>query len=80
MILCVCLPLKKLVNEKHFLVIEKFSLVFKKVFSFYFRHKLLSRSCEKIKNIMLFIDYIKFSPRSFDFYIFYFEFFFNFIL
>jgi len=30
---CVCLPLEKLVNEKHFLVKGKFGLVFRKVFS-----------------------------------------------
>jgi len=30
---CVCLPLEKLVNGKHFPVKEKFGLVFKKVFS-----------------------------------------------
>jgi len=30
---CVCLPLEKLVNGKHFPVKEKFSLVFRKVFS-----------------------------------------------
>jgi uncharacterized protein YlzI (FlbEa/FlbD family) len=48
-----------LVNEKHFLVKEKFNLVFKKVF-FYFRWKIFSKSCEKFKNILLFVDYIKF--------------------
>jgi hypothetical protein len=30
---CVCLPLEKLVNGKHFPVEEKFGLVFRKVFS-----------------------------------------------
>jgi hypothetical protein len=30
---CVCLPLEKLVNRKHFPVKEKFGLAFKKVFS-----------------------------------------------
>jgi len=30
---CVCLPLKKLVNGKHFSVKEKFGLVYRKVFS-----------------------------------------------
>jgi hypothetical protein len=30
---CVCLPLEKLVNEKHFPVKEKFGLVSRKVFS-----------------------------------------------
>jgi hypothetical protein len=29
---CVCLPLEKLVNEKHFPVKGKFGLVFRKVF------------------------------------------------
>jgi len=46
---CVCLPLEKLVNEKHFPVKEKFSLIFTKVFSFYFGQKTLSKSCEKFK-------------------------------
>jgi len=30
---CICLPLEKLVNGKHFPVKEKFGLVFRKVFS-----------------------------------------------
>jgi uncharacterized protein YpbB len=69
----VCLPLEKLVNEKYFPVNEKhfpikgkFSLVFRKVFSFYFGRKTLSGSCEKFKNIILFADYIKFGPQTFD--------------
>ena len=82
---CVCLPLEKLVNGKHFPVKEKFGLVSRKVFSFYFERKTLSGSCEKIKNIILFVDYIKFSSQTFDCYIyiyifFFFEYlFFNFI-
>ena len=68
--------LAKLIDKKYFLVKEKFSLVSKKVFSFYFERK----NCEKFRNIMLFANYIKFSPQSFDCYIFCFEFFFNFIL
>jgi hypothetical protein len=71
----VCLPLEKLVNEKHFLVKEKFGLVFRKVFFFYFELKILSRSCEKFKNILLFVGYIKFDHQSFNYYIFCFEFF-----
>ena len=66
---CVCLPLEKLVNKKHFPVNEKhfpvkgkFSLVSRKVFSFYFGRKTLSSSCEKFRNIILFDDYIKFGP------------------
>jgi uncharacterized protein YlzI (FlbEa/FlbD family) len=63
---CVCLLLGKLVNGKHLPVKEKFSLVFRKVFSFYFGRKTLSGSCEKFKNIILFADYIKFDPQTFD--------------
>jgi hypothetical protein len=69
----VCLPLEKLVNGKHFLVNrkhfpvkEKFGLVSRKVFSFYFGRKTLSGTCEKFRNVILFADYIKFSPRTFD--------------
>jgi hypothetical protein len=77
---CVCLLLEKLRNEKHFSVKGKFSLVSRKVFSFYFERKTLSRSCEKFRNIILFADYIKFGPQTFDCYIFSFEsFFFSFI-
>jgi len=77
---CVCLSLEKLVNEKHFPVKEKFDLVSRKVFSFYFGRKTLSRSCEKFRNVMLFADYIKFDPQTSDCYISCFEsFFFNFI-
>jgi hypothetical protein len=70
---CICLLLKKLVNEKHFPVNgkhfpvkEKFDLISRKIFSFYFRRKILSGSCEKIRNIILFADYIKFDPQTFD--------------
>jgi hypothetical protein len=59
---CVCLPLEKLINGKHFPVKGKFGLVFKKVFSFYFGWKTLSGSCEKFRNVILFADYIKFGP------------------
>jgi len=73
---CVYLPLGKLVNKKHFLIKEKFGLVFRKVFSFYFKWKTLFKSCEKIRNVILFIDYIKFGSQTFDCYIFCFESFF----
>jgi hypothetical protein len=73
---CVCLLLGKLVNGKHFPVKEKFGLISRKVFSFYFGRKTLSRSCEKFRNVMLFADYIKFGPQTFDCYIFCFESFF----
>ena len=75
---CVCLPLKKLVNEKHFPVKEKFDLVFRKVFSFYFGQKILSKNYKKFRNIILFVDYNKFGSQTFDCYIFCFEFFFQF--
>ena len=75
---CVCLLLEKLVNEKHFPinekhlpVKEKFGLVFRKMFSFYFRRKTLSGSCEKFRNVILFADYIKFGPQTFDCYIYF---------
>ena len=73
---CICLSLEKLVNEKHFPVKEKFDLVSKKVFSFYFGRKTLSKSCEKFRNVMLFADYIKFDPQTSDCYIACFESFF----
>jgi hypothetical protein len=60
------LPLEKLINGKHFSVKEKFSLVSRKVFFFYFGQKTLSRSCEKFRNVILFGDYIKFGPQTFD--------------
>jgi len=68
---CVYLSLEKLVNGKHFLVEEKFGLIFRKVFSFYFGRKTLSRSCEKFRNIILFVDYVKFGPQTFDCYIYF---------
>jgi hypothetical protein len=74
----VCLLLEKLVNkkyfpvnEKHFPVKEKFGLVSKKVFSFYFGRKTLFGSCEKFRNVILFADYIKFGPQTFDCYIYF---------
>jgi hypothetical protein len=36
-----------------------------------FGWKILSGSCEKFKNIILFPDYIKFSPQTFDCYIYF---------
>jgi len=70
---CVYLLLKRLVNEKYFSVKEKFNLVSRKVFFFYFGRKTNSRSCENFKNIILFIDYIKFGSQTFDCYIYIFK-------
>jgi hypothetical protein len=36
-----------------------------------FRRKTLFESCEKFKNIILFVDYIKFGLRIFDCYIYF---------
>jgi len=73
------LALEKLVNRKRFSVKKNFDLVFRKVFSFYFGWKTLSKSYEKFKNIILFADYNKFCPQTFNCYIFCFEsFFFDF--
>ena len=75
---CVCLPLGKFVNgkhfsvnRKHFPVKEKFGLVSRKVFSFYFGRKTLSGSCEKFRNAILFADYIKFDHQTSDCYIYF---------
>ena len=70
------LPLKKLVNEKHFC--QKFFWLglHEIVFFFYFEQKIFSRSCEKFRNIILFADYNKFDSQIFDCYIFCFESFF----
>jgi hypothetical protein len=48
---------------------KKIGLVSRKVFSFYFGRKTLFRSCEKFRNVILFTDYIKFGPQTFDCYI-----------
>jgi len=45
-------------------------LIFRKVFFFYFGRKTLSRNCEKFRNIILLADYVKFSPQTFDCYLF----------
>jgi hypothetical protein len=42
-----------------------------KCFPFIFGRKTLSGSCEKIKNIILFANYIKFGPQTFDCYIYF---------
>jgi hypothetical protein len=63
------LSLEKLVNEKHFPVKEKFGLISRKEFFFYFGQKTLSGSYEKFRNVILFVDYIKFDPQTFNCYI-----------
>jgi len=41
------------------------------VFFFYFERKIYSGSCEKFRNVILFTDYIKFDPQTFDCYIYF---------
>jgi len=60
------LSLEKLINEKYFSVKEKFGLISRKIFSFYFERKTFFRSCGKFRNIILFADYIKFDPQTFN--------------
>jgi hypothetical protein len=36
-----------------------------------FGRKTLFRNCEKFRNIILFADYIKFGPQTFDYYIYF---------
>jgi hypothetical protein len=54
---CVCLSLEKLVNEKHFSVKEKFSLVFRKVFFllavFVFRKVVFGKPLSKLSCVCL---------------------------
>jgi hypothetical protein len=60
-----------LINKKYFSVKEKFGLVSRKVFFFNFGWKTLFRSCEKFRNVILFADYIKFGPQTFNWYIYF---------
>jgi hypothetical protein len=75
--LYVYLSLEKLLTENIFRSTKilsdqwKFGLVSRKVFSFYFERKTLSGSCEKIRNVILFADYIKFDVQTFDCYIYF---------
>jgi hypothetical protein len=59
---CVCLPIEKLINGKHFSVKKKLVWFPGKCFSGKFGQKTLFGSCEKFRNIILFADYIKFDP------------------
>jgi len=66
---CVCLPLEKLVNEKHFQVKRKIWLGFQEsVFLENFGGKHFLKVV-KILEMSLFADYIKFDHQTFDCYI-----------
>ena len=58
-------------SRNHFLNLLKKNLDWfsGKCFPRIFRRKTLSESCEKFRNIILFADYIKFGPPTFDCYI-----------
>jgi len=46
-------------------------LILEKLVNRKFRWKTLSGSCEKFRNVILFADYIKFDPQTFDSYIYF---------
>jgi hypothetical protein len=72
-----CLFIIRKINQRKTLSNKKiFDLIFRKVFFFDFERKTLFRNYKKIRNIILFADYIKFDPQTFDCYILYFESFF----
>ena len=66
---CVCLPLEKLVNGKHFPVKKKNWLGFQE--SVFLENLGGKHFPEVVKNLemSLFADYIKFDPQTFDCYI-----------
>ena len=59
------------INKKYFSIKKKFRLVFKKLFFFYFERKIFFKSYEKFRNVILFVDYIKFGPQIFYCYIYF---------
>jgi len=65
------LPLKKLVNKKYFPVKKNLIWFKEKCFSKKFRRKTFSGKCEKFRNVILFADYIKFGPQTFNCYIYF---------
>ena len=65
---------RKIDQWKIFFSQKKLTWFLKKCFFFW--RKTLFRSYEKFRNIILFVDYNKFSPQTFDCYIFCFESFF----
>ena len=72
-----CLFVIKKVDQRKILFSQiKIWLGFQESVSFYFGRKTLSGSCEKFRNVILFVDYIKFGPQTFDCYIFIYIYFF----
>jgi len=71
----VFLPLEKLVNKKHF-SLRKIWLDFQESVFLLFWTENTFQKLWKFRNIILFADYIKFGPQTFDWYIFCLNFFF----
>ena len=67
----VCLPVEKLVNGKHFPVKGKFGLDFQE--SVFLKNLGGKHFPEVVKNLemSLFVDYIKYDPQTFDWYIYF---------
>jgi hypothetical protein len=63
--------IKKIDQQKILSDQRKIWLDFQESVFFFFGRKTLSRSCEKFRNIILFADYIKFDPQTFDCYIYF---------
>ena len=77
---CVCLPLGKLVNGKHFTVKGKFDLVFRNVFSWKIWGENTFWKLKKFRNVIICWLYQIWSSNFWLLYIFCFEYlFFNFI-
>jgi len=68
---CVCLSLKSWSTKNIFQSKENLTWFPGKCFPEKFKQKTLSGSCEKIRNVILFADYIKFGPQTFDCYIYF---------
>ena len=68
---CVCLPLKNWSTENTFQSKKNLTWFSGKCFPEKFGRKTLFGSCEKIRNVILFADYIKFGPQTFDCYIYF---------
>jgi hypothetical protein len=74
--MCLFVIKKKWSTENTFL--SKYNMVWFPEKCFFFWKKTLYRNCEKFRNVVLFADYIKFGPQTFDCYIYiYIEFFFS---
>ena len=69
--LCVCLTIENWSMKNTFKLKKNLAWFPEKCFPVIFERKTLSGSCEKFRNIILFADYIKFGPPTFDCYIYF---------